>query len=163
MKLGARGRELIKSFETYRSRAYLPTPDDVPTIGWGHTRNVKMGDTCTPEQAEKWLAEDVHLSVSVVNNLSVKLTQSMFDALVSLIFNVGPSALKPVKNPPLKTSDMGSTIWNALTGWGNDGIPDYYAACAGFFLWRKQKKKDLLGLARRRTKEMSLFLEDGLP
>lgn len=92
-QLGPRGEDLIKSYEGYSSEAYLPTPDDVPTIGWGHTRNVKMGDTCTPEQAEKWFQEDVSGAVSVVNNLAVNLTQSMFDALVSLVFNVGPSVL----------------------------------------------------------------------
>lgn len=47
-------------------------------------------------------------------------------------------------------------------------VRDYYVAWAGFTLWRKQRGSDgrlhdLLGLARRRAKEMSLFLEDGLP
>lgn len=146
MKLGDRGIKLIKSFEEYRSRAYLPTPDDVPTIGWGHTRGVKMGDVCTVEQAEKWFMEDAASSVKAVNSLSVKLTQSMFDALVSLIFNVGAGAVS-----------SSSTIGKALV------VVDYFSACAGFFLWRKQNKKDLLGLARRRAQEMVLFFEDGLP
>jgi lysozyme len=28
------------------------------TIGYGHTRGVRPGDTCTKEQAERWLLED---------------------------------------------------------------------------------------------------------
>ena len=87
----------------------------------------------------------------------------MFDALVSLVFNAGSGAIKPNKEPVLKQDDLGSTIWRELTGWGKAQRSDYYEACEAFFLWRKQKGKDLLGLARRRAKEMVLFLEDGLP
>lgn len=149
MKLGPRGEKLIKSYETLKLSAYLPTKDDVPTLGYGHTRNVKMGDICTIDQAEKWFREDVAWAEEAVNRLielnqkGVKLTQSMFDALVSLVFNVGPSCIA-----------VGSTVGDNLRN------NMYYLACDGFFLWRKQKGKDLLGLARRRAKEMALFLED---
>jgi lysozyme len=168
MILGIRGRDLIKSYETLKLSAYLPTKDDVPTIGYGHTRGVKMGDICTIDQAEKWLRDDVSGSEKEVNELiekwKVKLTQSMFDALVSLVFNVGGGAIKAGKgNQALKQDDIGSTIWRELTGLGKQNKPDYYSACQAFMLWRKQKGKDLLGLARRRAKEMVLFLEDGLP
>lgn len=147
MTLGKRGELLIKSYEGYSSKAYLPTPDDVWTIGFGHTKGVKAGDTCTTEQAEEWFKQDTADAVSAVNNFQFQLTQSMFDSLVSLVFNVGASAVVVNK----------STIGSSLVRL------DYYAACVGFFLWRKQNKKDLLGLARRRAKEMVLFLEDGLP
>lgn len=147
MRLGTRGEVLIKSFETLRLTGYLPTPNDRPTAGWGHTGpDVKMGQTYTIEQANQWFLSDVNSAVSVVSSLPVKLTQSMFDALVSLVFNVGPSCV-----------NGSSTIGKALRS------GDYYTAWAGFALWRKQKGKDLLGLARRRSKEMVLFLEDGLP
>jgi GH24 family phage-related lysozyme (muramidase) len=35
MQMNARGLALLKSFEKCRLEAYLPTPDDKPTIGWG--------------------------------------------------------------------------------------------------------------------------------
>ncbi len=150
LTLGSRGETLIKSFEGFRLSAYLPTPNDVPTIGWGHTQGVKLGQTCTREQAEQWFHEDVSSSVRSVLftqlGLNIKLTQSMFDALVSLVFNVGSSCL-----------GTGTTIRKALA------LKDYYSACQGFFLWRKQGKTDLLGLARRRVEEMDLFLQDGIP
>lgn len=168
MKLGPRGAELIKSYETLKFSAYLPTKDDVWTIGWGHTKGVKKGDICTIDQAEKWFREDVSGVENEVNSLiekwQVNLTQSMFDALVSLVFNVGGGAIKAGKgNQALKQEDLGSTIWRELTGWGKDNKSDYYSACQTFMLWRKQKGKDLLGLARRRAKEIVLFLEDGMP
>jgi lysozyme len=157
MKLGARGEELIKSYETLRLVAYLPTPDDIPTIGWGHTRGVKLGDTCTIEQAQKWFEDDTASAVNSVNRViafsphmsgstsALKLTQSAFDALVSLVFNVGASCIS-----------ASSTIGRALRR------GDLFGAWAGFALWRKQGKKDLQGLARRRAKEMMLFMEDSM-
>lgn len=148
MQLGSRGLDLIKRYETFRSTAYLPTPDDVWTIGYGHTKNVRKGDTCTLEQAEQWLRDDVSSAVKAVNRLVVKvsLTQSMFDALVSLVFNVGTQ-------PVTTSSIIGRSL---LAG-------DYYKGWQSFALWRKQAGKDLLGLARRRAEEMTLFLRDGLP
>jgi len=59
MKIGAKGIELIQSYEKCRLEAYMPTPDDVPTIGWGHIRGVSLGDTCTQEQADAWFLEDI--------------------------------------------------------------------------------------------------------
>lgn len=153
LRLGPRGESLIKSFEQLRLTAYKPTRDDVWTIGWGSTRDVYEGLSITIDQAQLRFLADTQNAVRTVNALPCALTQSMFDALVSLVFNVGPGAIKP-----------GSTIGNALHLLAAGGKPaGYYTAWAGFALWRKQAGKDLLGLARRRAKEMTLFLEDGLP
>lgn len=146
MTLGERGEQLIKKYEQLRLKAYMPTPEDRATLGWGHTKGVRMGDVCTTEQADRWFTEDVSKFELHVQALAVPLTQSMFDALVSLLYNVGPSCLNP-----------GMIIGDALRRGA------YYVACGGFINWRKQSGKDLLGLARRRVSEMGLFLEDGIP
>lgn len=143
--LGDRGTLLITSFEQLKMVSYLPTPEDVPTIGWGHTKDVKLGMSCTIGQARKWFDEDTAEAIAAVQKLKCNLTQSMFDALCSLVYNVGSEAISSE-----------STIGKALAS------TDYFAAWAGFSLWRKQNKKNLLGLARRRAKEMVLFLEDGV-
>jgi lysozyme len=142
MNLGQRGSELIKSFERLRLEAYLPTPDDVPTIGWGHIKGVRMGQVITEAAAEQYFRSDVLPAERIVNQLQVKLTQAMFDSLVSLAFNAGT---------------LGETIPKALRA------GDYFTAWHAFGQWRKQAGKDLLGLARRRAREMQLYLEDGLP
>lgn len=142
MKLGPRGSSLIKSYETLRLKAYMPTPKDRPTIGWGHVRSVKMGQEIDIIKAEQFFRDDVMMAEQIVNDLNVPLTESQFDSLCSLAFNTG---------------ELGETI----TGLLKDG--HYYEACEFMFRWRKQKGKDLLGLARRRAKEISLFLEDGMP
>lgn len=105
-----------------------------------------MGMVCTKEQADAWFLEDVTGAARAVSNLGVPLTESMADALVSLVYNTGPAPVGPTK-----------VIGRALRA------GDYFTAWAGFALWRKQDGKDLLGLARRRAHEMTLFFEDGLP
>lgn len=144
VKLGPRGEALIKSYETLRLTAYKPTPNDVWTIGWGHTKGVKEGDTCTEVQAQAWFEQDVQGAERVVDKIGAALTESMVDALVSLVYNAGSGALQASIGKNLKARR-------------------YYDAWDTLPLWRKQAGKDLLGLARRRAREMVLFLEDGLP
>ena len=140
MKLGPQGAALIKDYEKCRLSAYLPTADDVPTIGYGHTRGVSMGDTCTQEQADAWFLEDVAWAEDCVNEaVKVELTQQQFDACVSLCFNIGCRGFKT------------STLVRKL----NDG--DYEGASLQFLRWDKQRGKVLAGLTRRRMAEVRLF------
>jgi lysozyme len=134
--------DLIKSFEGLFLRAYL-CPAGVWTIGYGHTKNVKEGDTCTPTQADFWLRKDVEEAIAAVNQLiTVPLTQSQFDALVSFTFNVGTGALKA------------STMRRLLM------LRNYAAAAMQFERWNKAKGKVLPGLTRRRKEEKDLFLKE---
>jgi lysozyme len=151
--LGPRGAALIKSYETLRLKAYKPTPNDVWTVGYGSTRGIREGIVITEFRAEELFKQDTQDAVEAVDYLHRRmsskgfdLTPSMIDALISLVFNVGPSCLS-----------ASATIGKALIA-GN-----YYSAWRGFSLWTKQASNDLLGLARRRSEEMKLFLEDGIP
>lgn len=140
--LSANGAKLIKDYEQFRPTAYMPTPRDVPTIGWGHTEGVKMGDTCTTDQAEVFFRQDTAAAVREVNqHVTVTLTQNEFDALVSLCFNIGTSNFQ------------NSTLLQLL----NSGAQR--ALVAGQFgRWNKQKGRVLDGLTARRAKEAALFL-----
>lgn len=140
MNLGPQGAALIKEFEQCRLSAYLPTSDDVPTIGYGHTKGVSMGDTCTQEQADAWFLEDVAWAEDCVNEaVSVDLDQAQFDACVSLCFNIGCGAFKK------------STLVRLLNA------DDYDGAALQFRRWSKQNGKELAGLIRRREAERQLF------
>lgn len=133
--------DLIKSFEQFRPTAYLPTKHDVPTLGYGHTTGVRMTDTCTTPTAEAWLRQDVGAVVSDINNRcqGVPLTQNQFDALVSLVFNIGITAFD------------GSTLLRKLH------VKDYAGAHTEFTHWNKQAGRVLPGLTARRAKEAALF------
>jgi lysozyme len=127
-------------FEKYRDIAYKPTPDDVWTIAWGHTKGVKEYDTCYPTQGYVWLHEDVHAAEDAVNAfVHPILTQNQFDALVSFTFNNGARALET----------------SALLAKLNDG--DFKGAAAQFDRWVHQNGKVLGGLVRRRAEEKRLF------
>ena len=142
MKLGSAGEALIKSFEQCRLEAYMPTPHDVPTIGWGKTRGVAMGDTCTQEQADAWFLEDVAWAEECVNKaVTALLSQQEFDACVSLCFNIGCTAFGK------------STLVKLLNAGDYDGASDQFRR------WDKQDGQVLAGLTKRRAAEAALFEE----
>jgi len=141
MRINEAGIELVKSFEQCRLVAYLPTPDDVPTLGWGHTQGVEMGDTCTQEMADQWLMEDLRRVENCIHqSVSADLTENEFAALCSFVYNVGCGAF------------LGSTLLRLI----NDGRID--EASFQFSRWSKQNGKVLAGLTRRRAAEAALFI-----
>ena len=54
MRTSEAGRDLIKRWESLRLTAYL-CQAGIPTIGWGHTSGVRMGDRITEHEAEQFL------------------------------------------------------------------------------------------------------------
>lgn len=138
--------DLIKSFEACRLKAYMPTPNDVPTIGWGSTGpEIRMGLTWTQEQADARFAADLdHFGARVSVELgSVPTTQAQFDAMTSLAYNIGIGAFE--KSTVLREHKAGN----------------FDAAASAFSLWTKQAGKVLNGLVRRRTAEARMYR--GLP
>jgi lysozyme len=142
MDISAAGLHLIKSFEGLRLEAYQDSVG-VWTIGYGHTGpEVRPGLTWTQAQADEALANDVRWAVNAVNKMvTVPLTQGQFDALVSMVFNLGPNAL------------TGSHLLNYLN------TKQYVLACAEFPKWIYAGPTPLLGLLRRRLAEATMFAE----
>lgn len=142
-----RGIALIKEFEGLETTAYPdpgnPATGEPWTIGYGHTRGVRRGDTCTEEQATEWLREDVRGAEGMVRNLvDVMLTQNQFDALVSFVFNVGATAFG------------NSTLLRLLNQWNYEGAADQFKR------WNRGASGVLPGLVRRRDAERDLFAEE---
>ena len=141
MKTSARGIALIEQFEGCKLKAYK-CPAGIWTIGIGHTLNVHEGDVITQKKAENLLAIDLAATeISVERNVKGKIAQEMFDALVSLTFNIGIGHF------------VSSTVLRELNSC------DYAAAADGFTLWNKGGGKVLPGLVKRRSAERQLFLE----
>jgi lysozyme len=133
------GLHLTEQFEGDRLVAYQDSKG-VWTIGYGHTRGVVAGMTCTQEQADQWLAEDIAWAASEVNKLvHVPLTQAEFDSLVDFTFNCG----------------AGSFDHSTLLKLVNAG--DYAGAAAQFGDWVYAGGKKLPGLVTRRAAEATLF------
>jgi lysozyme len=79
--------------EGFTSKAVIPVPGDVPTIGFGTTEGVKRGDTITPERALMRLLQDADkFSEGVKKCANVPMYQYEFDAYLSLSYNIGTGA-----------------------------------------------------------------------
>ncbi len=142
MKTSGEGIALIKKFEGCELNAYQCSAD-VWTIGYGHTRGVNEGDTCTKDDAEKILIDDLVEFEGYVNDLvDTELTQNQFDALVAWTFNLGPTNLKS------------STLLTRLNSGDLDDVPHQIKR------WNKAGGKVLDGLVRRREAEALLWLEE---
>ncbi|MFS1582870.1 MAG: lysozyme [Candidatus Arsenophonus phytopathogenicus] len=134
------GVSRIKQFEGCRLRAYR-CPAGRWTIGYGHTQGVTERMTISPSQAERFLTDDLEQTEDVINRcVWVTLTQLQFDALVSLVFNIGEEAFAT------------STLLTKL----NAG--DVAGAANEFNRWVYADGKKLTGLVRRRAAERERFL-----
>lgn len=140
MKISKEGLALIKKFEGCELEAYQCAAG-IWTIAYGRIKEVKEGHTCTQEQAEAWLDEELHEYQSYIDDMvEVDLEQCQFDALVSWVYNLGPSNLKS------------STLLKVLNNSEYDEVPEQIKR------WNKAGGKVLEGLVRRREAEALLFL-----
>lgn len=90
------GRALLSAREGVRLRAYRDSRG-IPTIGVGHTTAagippVVMGMTITPQQCDDILTHDLAKFEHILNEAlhAVAVQDHEFDALLSIMFNVGP-------------------------------------------------------------------------
>lgn len=111
----------IQEFEGLRLTAYK-CPAGVWTIGHGHTKGVKMGQTITKAQAETLLRGDLLPCENYVRGLNLELTQGQFDALVDFCFNLGTAALqRSTLLQKIRTKADELTIRNEFAKWVNAG------------------------------------------
>jgi lysozyme len=131
---------IIKHCEGKSLVAYK-CPADVWSIGYGHTRGVVPGDKITEKEAEAFLREDIADAEDAVNTyVTAPISQTMFDALVSFVFNVGAGNFKE------------STLLKKLNA------KDYTGAANEFHRWTYAGGKKLTGLVKRRKYESLLFI-----
>lgn len=138
------GKDVIKKWEGLRLKAYL-CPAGVPTIGYGHTYNVKMGQTISVVQAELFLDHDYQdAEEQVLSLVTVPLTENQLGALTSFVFNLGSGNLRI------------STLLRKLN------LGDYSGAAEQFGAWNKARVNGAMialdGLTKRRADEKNLFL-----
>lgn len=122
------------------------------TIGWGNTyyangSKVKGGDTLTKKEADNLFdVKHQEFANNVNRDLKVPVTQSMFDALVDMSYNMGHGGLT--------SSKMWSSLNSGRYEEASALIPSTRATVKG------QPNK---GLTNRRNKQKEFFLKDGIP
>lgn len=136
----------IAGWEKYQPAAYLPTPQDVPTIGWGATEGVRPGDRTTPDRALIQLLSDAQRHERELRAClgNVALYQHEWDAYVSWAYNVGTDAA------------CSSTLARKLRA----DPPDYPGACRELLRWDKQAGRVLPGLTKRRQADFKTCMGD---
>lgn len=116
------------------------------TIGWGTTkypdgRRVQPGDTCTQAQADAWFRVALQRFERDVDAYTTDaLTQRQFDALTSLVYNIGPGNYRT------------STLLRLV-----NANPDNPAIRAQFMRWRYQDGVPVRGLWNRRHAEADQY------
>jgi len=139
MKISQNGIDLIKFFEgcptdkdgnvvSYRCAA------NKATIGFGSLKlidgsPVQDGMSMSKQDAEDLLAHELHEYEGYINDMvNVNLKQNEFDALVSWVFNLGPSnlsastLLKVLNNKDWADVPNQIKRWNKVSGVPNEGL-----------------------------------------
>lgn len=136
LTLSASALVALVAHEGYSDRAIIPVKGDVPTLGFGTTGGVRMGDTTTPVKALARALTDVQKFEGALKTcVKVPLHQYEYNAYIRLQYNIGSQAF------------CGSTLVKRL----NSG--DYAGACDAILMWDKFKGKALPGLTKRRQEE----------
>ena len=133
--------EKLMEMEGCRLEAYKDAAG-VPTIGYGHTKNVRMGDRISQYWAKEMLREDIEEAEWLVKELGVAKTEGQLDALVSFVFNLGIGRLK--KSTLLKVICKGGSMQQIKKE---------------FKRWVFAGGKQLPGLVKRREWEAKRFFE----
>ena len=121
--------------EGYRENAYLDIVG-VPTIGYGTTEGVKLGDRTDPIKAlERALSDMQKFEGAIKQCVKVPLYQHEYDALVQFSYNVGSNAF------------CSSTLVKLLNQMR------YSEACDQILRWNRAGGKVVRGLTIRREKE----------
>ncbi|SEO52581.1 MULTISPECIES: glycoside hydrolase family protein [unclassified Nitrosovibrio] len=134
--------------EGYKDEAYIPVPGDVPTIGFGTTGGVRMGDKTTPERSLVRLLDEVEgiYAAGVKRCVTVPLYQHEYEAFVRLAYNVGvPTFCR--KAQPGKPPNLIDLI----------NSKKYAEACARIEAFKYGPgRKVLPGLVKRRAEERAI-------
>lgn len=122
MTVDKEGIQLIKEYEAFRSNTY----DDgtgVLTIGYGHTKGVSWKNVISEPMAYYMLLGELreieHDLYKIL--MGVHLTQNEFNAIVSLVYNIGINGFKEstclarLKNDDKEGAFEAFQWWNKVT------------------------------------------------
>lgn len=131
----------VSGFEGLRTAAYAD-PVGIPTICFGETKGVRLGDRATLEQCRGMLVESLEIANRQVDSCArAFLPDARRAALVSFTYNVGGQAF------------CSSTLVRKL----NAG--DTRGACDQLLRWDLAKGIRLPGLTKRRAAEREMCLQ----
>lgn len=139
---GAAAIALIGGFEGMRTKAYLDVVN-VPTICFGETRGVRIGDTSTAAECKSMLKDRLAEFETGMRKCIAdpdKIKDGPYLAFLSLSYNIGTGAF--CKSTLVKRLNAG----------------EMRAACNEILKWDKAKGIRWAGLTRRRVEEFQICI-----
>ena len=136
----------VKRFEGFRSAAYL-CPAGVPTIGYGHTKGVHIGERISEQEADQLLSSDLErFHRQIKNAIKVPISRGQYIAIMDFTFNLGA------------TSFLSSTLLKLL----NNGCQTEAAKQFSYWVYITVNgaKQVSSGLVKRRAYEAKIFTEE---
>ncbi|NHZ81818.1 glycoside hydrolase family protein [Massilia sp. CCM 8695] len=116
--------------EGYTDGVIIPTKGDAPTLGFGTTGGVKMGDRTTPVKAAQRALLDVRTYEGAVKDcVRAPLSQAEYDVYVDLAYNIGPTNF-------CYSVDKAGRITGPSTLTRRLAAGDYRAACDAILMYR---------------------------
>lgn len=135
---------VVKRFEGLRLVAYL-CPAGIPTIGYGHTKGVTLGQRITEEQADALLQQDMATAVRAALRECPALADmgpQKLAAIADFTFNLGAGRLRA------------STLRRRINAGEFDDVPYELRR------WVRAGPRVLSGLVLRREAEVKLWRQD---
>jgi len=133
---------VVGGYEGLRTKAYRDVVG-VPTVCFGETRGVKMGDTYTTEQCKAMLGDaliEFERGMAACLTNPARVPDKTYVAFLSLSYNIG----------------TGAFCRSTLVRKANAG--DLRGACNEFPKWNKAGGRVIRGLTLRRAEEKTLCL-----
>lgn len=133
----------VGSFEGLRLYAYRDVVG-IPTVCFGETRGVRMGDRYTLDECKAMLGDalvEFEAGMRSCLNAPDAIPAKSYVAMLSLAYNIGIKGF------------CGSSVRRLV----NAG--DLPGACNAFALWTKAGGRVIAGLVKRRQQERALCLE----
>lgn len=131
---------IVMYFEGYKPAAYLD-PIGIPTVCYGHTKNVKMGDVHSKDECRALLNADLQKAWDACGRvIKIDMLPHQHAACASFTYNVG-------------AGNMERSTYARLMNAGK-----IHEACNELLRWNKAGGRVLPGLVKRRELERKVCL-----
>ncbi|MDX2094345.1 MAG: lysozyme [Alphaproteobacteria bacterium] len=151
---------LVPQLEGLRLGAYLDSAG-IPTICYGHTASVRMGQTRSEAECAELLKGDLGVALAAVRrNVHQPIPESMEAALASFTYNVGVTAFEHSTLLRLVNQGQFRDACAQMKRWNCEKAPAGLGDKTGNCKTAKRNKRFNKGLAKRRDMEVAVCLRD---
>ena len=151
MNTSQAGQLFIKRYEQFRDKMYLDQGGK-PTIGWGHLIEKDdpmkyMTRTISQEEGDRLFESDLYFKSELALNtfVHVNLNQYEYDALASLVFNIGAGRFSTSSILRLVNLEAKEQAANEFKKWNKVRVEGKLIESAGLTKRREEEKKMFLG------------------